>query len=267
MGLYIQVVNTTPNDLSDMAIEVSVWDLEGACQYYEVFDKLTVPSKKTTPTVEMKYPKSENPEPVYFLLLKLYKTSDYEILSRNFYWLHLPGGDYKLLEPYKQRQVSLKITSLTSIRGSSYEVRMHIENTSKKQDSRSLLQNSNAMRQDTRNPDTPPWPDTEEKQKQSLFLKMLKNFRPEGSRARVAEISGTETGVAFFLRLSVHTWKEDKEDSSEDSRILPVHYSDNYFSVVPGEVMTVTLNFEVPQGVTPRVMINGWNYQSGQTVL
>ncbi|KAH6805791.1 glycoside hydrolase family 2 protein [Perilla frutescens var. frutescens] len=259
MTYLIEVVNTTSEDLSDVAIEVSVWDLEGACQYYEVFDKLTVPSKRTMPTFEMKYPKSENPKPVYFLLLKLYKTSDYEILSRNFYWLHLPGGDYKLLEPYKKRQIPLKITSLTFILGSSYEVRMHIENTSKKPDSRSLLQSNN-------NSDAPLWPDREKKQKQSLFQKVLKNFSPKSNGVRVAEIDGTETGVAFFLQLSVHASKKDKKDG-EDTRILPVHYSDNYFSLVPGEVLTVTLNFEVSEGITPRVMINGWNYQSGYTVV
>lgn len=136
-------MNTTSEELSNVAIEVSVWDLEGACPYYEIFDKLTVPSKRTVTTFVMKYPKSEDPKPVYFLLLKLYKMSDCKILSRNFYWLHLPGGDFKLLEPYKKNKISLKVTSLTSIRGSSYEVRMHTENTSKRPDSRSLIPNNN----------------------------------------------------------------------------------------------------------------------------
>ncbi|XP_057778175.1 mannosylglycoprotein endo-beta-mannosidase isoform X2 [Salvia miltiorrhiza] len=248
----IEIVNTTSDDLSDVAIEVSVWDLEGACQYYEVFDKLAAPSKRTTPTSEMKYPKSESPEPVYFLLLKLYKTSDDEILSRNFYWLHLPGGDYKLLEPYRERRVPLKITSLTLIQGSSYEVRMHIENTSKKPDSRSL-------RHGNRN--------RERKHEQGLFGKMVKRFSPsKDSGARVVEVGGTETGVAFFLQLSVHASGKDMKDI-EDTRILPVHYSDNYFSLVPGEVMSVIVKFDAPEGAAPQVMINGWNCQSGLTVV
>lgn len=256
MYLYMQVVNTTSKDLTDVATEVSVWDLEGGCPYFEVFDKLTAPSKKTTPTFEMKYPKSENPQPVYFLLLKLYKTSDNEILSRNFYWLHLPGGDYKLLEPFKKKKVPLKVTSLTFIRGSGYEVRMHIENASKKPDTRPLLQNNNVARLEN----------GESKQEQSLFQKMMKRVSPEESGARVVEINGTETGVAFFLQLSVHTSKKVEEEG-EDTRILPVHYSDNYFSLVPGEVTSVTLKFEVPQNATPRVVINGWNCQSGLTAL
>ncbi|KAI3448637.1 hypothetical protein Pfo_005302 [Paulownia fortunei] len=267
---FVEVVNTTSEELSDVAIEVSVWDLEGACPYYEVFDKLTVPSKRTVSTFEMKYPKSENPRHVYFLLLKLYKMSDYEILSRNFYWLHLLGGDYKLLEPYKKNKISLKITSLTFIRGSSYEVRMHIENTSKKPDSRSLLHNNNVLKRANRDFDMPLSEAvicvSDREKEHSLFQKMLKNFLMKASGVQVAEINGTETGVAFFLHFSVHASKKDQKDG-EDTRILPVHYSDNYFSLVPGEVMTVSLNFEAPQGITPCVTIHGWNYQGGHTVL
>ncbi|GFP87725.1 mannosylglycoprotein endo-beta-mannosidase [Phtheirospermum japonicum] len=259
---FIEVVNTTSEELSDVAIEVSVWDLEGACPYYIVSGKLTVPSKSTISTFEMKYPKSKNPRPVYFLLLKLYKISDYKILSRNFYWLHLPGGDYQLLEPYKKYKIPLKCTSLTFIRGSNYEVRMHIENPSKKPNSRSLLHHNNVLKDANRDFDMP----SSEEKEHSLVPAVLEKFFKKSSDVKVNEISGTESGVAFFLHLSVHASKKDKKDG-EDTRILPVHYSDNYFSLVPGEVMSVSLNFEVPQGITPRIMIHGWNYQGGHSVL
>lgn len=257
----MQVVNTTPENLSDVAIEVSVWDLEGACPYYEVFDSLTIPPKKTLPTYEMKYPKSENAKAVYFLLLKLYRKSDNTIISRNFYWLHLPGGDYKLLEPYKKNKIPIKIMSLTLIRGSSYEIRMHIQNTSKKPDSISPLNNNNV----SMNCNTDFGMPSSEKGR-SWFGKMLNNFSTKGNGARVAEINGTDSGVAFFLHFSVHASKEDRKEG-EDTRILPVHYSDNYFSLVPGEVMSVKLKFEVPQGITPRVSLRGWNYEGGYTVV
>ncbi|KAL7083975.1 hypothetical protein ACP275_14G196400 [Erythranthe tilingii] len=241
---FIEVVNTTSKELSDVAIEASVWDLEGACPYYEVFDTLTIPSKTTISTSEIKYPNSDNAKPVYFLLLKLYKKSDdnKKIISRNFYWLHLPGGDYKLLEPYKSNKIPLKIMSLTFIKGSSYEVKMHIQNTS------------------SNNGDF-----VDREKGQSWFRKILKNFSKKGSDVKVTEIGGAQSGVAFFLHFSVHASEKD-EKKGEDTRILPVHYSDNYFSLVPGEVMAVTLNFEAPEGVTPRVLINGWNYEGGVTV-
>ena len=61
----------------NIAVEALVWDLEGTCPYYKVFENLSAPAKKTVPIVEMKYPKSKNPKPVYFVLLKLYHTSDW----------------------------------------------------------------------------------------------------------------------------------------------------------------------------------------------
>lgn len=30
--------------------------------------------------------------------------------------------------------------------------------------------------------------------------------------------------------------------------------------------MTVNISFEVPEGVTPRVSLRGWNYDGGHTV-
>ena len=56
-----------------------------------------------------------------------------------------------------------------------------------------------------------------------------------------------------FLYFSVH---------GEDTKILPVHYTDNYFSLVPGESMPVT--FEIPLGVISRVTLEAWNYDGAQ---
>ena len=81
---------------------------------------------------------------------------------------------------------------------------------------------------------------------------------------KVSEINGQDIGVAFFLHFSVHASNKDHKEG-EDTRILPVHYSDNYFSVVPGETMTIKISFEVPSGVSPCVTLRGWNYQ-GQTI-
>ncbi|KAL8159506.1 hypothetical protein V2J09_001043 [Rumex salicifolius] len=261
----IHVVNTTAEQLSDVAIEVSVWDLHSECPFYKVHENLSAPPKKTTSIAEMKYPKSKNPKPVYFLLLKLYKRSDYGILSRNFYWLHLPGGDYKLLEPYRSKKIPLKITSNVTITGSTYQLQMQVANTSKKpnQKDNSLCKNNLYQRYG------------EEEEEDNIysaethpgfFKRVYKQITRGKDGLRVFEMNGEDSGVAFFLHFSVHkSTKEHKE--GEDTRILPVHYSDNYFSLVPGEVMPVSITFEVPDGVTPRVTLNGWNYHGGHMVI
>jgi len=265
---FIEVVNTTSDELSNVAIEVSVWDLEGTCPYYKVSENLSVPSKRTVPIFEMDYPKSKNQKPVYFLLLKLYNVSDYGILSRNFYWLHRPGGDYKLLEPYRKTKVPLKITSQAFIGGSTYEIRMHVQNRSKKPNPKNLLYKNRFVE---RNGDDmvslePVNSSIEEKKEGGLIQRIFSRFKQEGNAVGVSEVNGTEIGVAFFLHFSVHASKQDHKEG-EDTRILPVHYSDNYFSLAPGEEMPINLSFEVPPGVTPRVTLHGWNYHTGHTIL
>ncbi|KAK9735414.1 hypothetical protein RND81_04G204500 [Saponaria officinalis] len=254
---FIEVVNTTSKQLSDVAVEVSVWDLEGARPYYTVHKKLSVSPKKTVKITEMKYPKSKNAKPVYFLLLKLYNMSDNSILSRNFYWLHLPGGDYKLLEPYKSKKIPLKITSTISDKGSSREVHINIENSSKTPNPKDQLLKNNFYNGISR-------PDYENR-RVGFFQKIYKSLSRENNGPGVVETGGTDEGVAFFLHFSVHVSKENRKEG-EDTRILPVHYSDNYFSLVPGETMSLKMEFEVPAGVTPHVTVDGWNFNGGITV-
>lgn len=256
-----QVVNTTSKELSDVAVEVSVWDLEGMCPYYKVTEKISVPPKNVLETAEMDYPKMKNAKPVYFLLLKLFRLSDKGILSRNFYWLHLPGSDYQLLKLYRKRKVPLEITSNVLITGSSYKIQMHIQNMSK--ESKKLLATNNCQLIDDGSEGLE-MPTRHEVG--GMFSRIFKGSCFDNGVKRVVETGGTDTGVAFFLHLSVHDAKKVEKTAGEDTRILPVHYSDNYFSLVPGEKTTVTLSYEVPQGVTPRVTLDGWNYHKKQLV-
>ena len=136
----------------------------------------------------MKYPNSKNPKLVCFLLLKLYHTSDYGILSRNFYWLHLFGGDYKLLEPYGMKKITLKIASKVFIKGFTYKVR--------------------------------------------TFYYVIP--------------------IKITFKVSIQGEYERKKDfisRIDRSRILPVHYSDNYFSLVSSEVIPIKITFKFPPGV------------------
>ncbi|KAK1277601.1 Mannosylglycoprotein endo-beta-mannosidase [Acorus gramineus] len=247
---FVEVVNTTCDELSDIAVEVSVWELDGTCPYYKVTERISAPPKRVMKVIEMKYPKSKTAKPVYFLLLKLFRMSDFSILSRNFYWLHHPGGDYKLLEPYRKTKIPLSITSQVLIQGSKYEIQMQVQNQSKKQHIKSL--NNHVL-------------DSEEK-KVGLLTWITRGFSSEHNGENKVEIDGTDSGVAFFLHFSVHAANKDHK-KGEDTRILPVHYSDNYFSVVPGETMSIKISFEVPRGVTPRVSLHGWNYHVGHSVL
>ena len=58
--------------------------------------------------------------------------------------------------------------------------------------------------------------------------------------------------LAFFNRVSI-------VDSITKKRILSVFYSDNYFSVLPGQERTIQLAFSSVQGIPLLVCIEGWN--------
>jgi hypothetical protein len=59
--------------------------------------------------------------------------------------------------------------------------------------------------------------------------------------------------VAFFNRVAL-------VNPSTQKRILPVFYSDNYVSVLPGGSQTVTLDYTPTAGVpAPVVSVEGWN--------
>ncbi|KAJ0237721.1 Mannosylglycoprotein endo-beta-mannosidase [Hirschfeldia incana] len=245
---FIEVVNTTPKELSDVEIEASVWDLEGNCGYSKVFNKISAPPKKAVKISEFKYPKSENPKPVYFLLLKLHHASDKTVISRNFYWLHLPGKDYTLLEPYRKKQIPLKITCNAVNVGPKYELEINVHNTSRADLAKNALQDDG-------------------KRHGGLLHKLFSRFgvaEDSNSGLKVVKMEGSDPGVAFFLRFSVHNTEAEKQDT----RILPVHYSDNYFSLVPGESMSFKISFAAPTGMKkpPRVMLRGWNCPDGFTV-
>jgi mannosylglycoprotein endo-beta-mannosidase len=65
--------------------------------------------------------------------------------------------------------------------------------------------------------------------------------------------------LAFFNRLSL-------VDDQTKQRLLPVFYSDNYISVLPGTSKTVTIDYDTAQYPnTPLLSISGWNLKE-QTV-
>ncbi|MDR0872081.1 MAG: discoidin domain-containing protein [Prevotellaceae bacterium] len=64
-----------------------------------------------------------------------------------------------------------------------------------------------------------------------------------------AQIKNPSNDVALMIRLKVQ--------DEQGERILPVFYSDNYFSLLPGETKKITMAFESDK--TPKLAVEGWN--------
>src|SRR6185312_4554729 len=76
----------------------------------------------------------------------------------------------------------------------------------------------------------------------------------KGNRRLSVRVTNPTQKVALAIRLKVQ-----RADSG--ARVLPVFYSDNYFSLLPGESRTVSLTFDdtTLAGATPRLIAEGWN--------
>jgi hypothetical protein len=70
----------------------------------------------------------------------------------------------------------------------------------------------------------------------------------------VIMINQKEGPVAFFNRVSLI-------DPQTKKRLLPVFYSDNYVSILPGEEKTVTIDYSPGLIISPQVTVKGWNLQ------
>jgi exo-1,4-beta-D-glucosaminidase len=66
-----------------------------------------------------------------------------------------------------------------------------------------------------------------------------------------------DAGLAFFVRLNLSTCSENKE-------VLPILWSDNYVSLLPGEVREVTASYRAPRAEPVRVDLYGWNVSHAQ---
>ncbi|XP_057821601.1 mannosylglycoprotein endo-beta-mannosidase isoform X1 [Cryptomeria japonica] len=259
---FVEIVNTTSSPLSGVIVDTSVWELEGSCPYHKLSKSISVPPKKTLPIFEMEYPKTKNAKPVYFLVLKLLDKSNSNILSRNFYWLHLAGGDYKPLEAYRSKRVPIRTSAKVTLVGQTYKAEMKVHNLSKisLSEGQSFLNIEHHHNQQgpikIENSNTKLEPVNEKTEGLLSRISSLVHARKE--KQMHVETKGDHSGVAFFLHFAVHATTKNPK-TGEDERILPVHYSDNYFSLVPGEVLPIDITFEVPTGTVPKIVLQGWN--------
>eukprot|EP01018_Ginkgo_biloba_P036614 Gb_03590 [translate_table: standard] len=265
---FIEIVNTTSSPLSSVRVEASVWDLEGTRPYHKLGESITVPPKKTLPVFEMQYTKSKNAKPVYFLLLKLLDKSNASVLSRNFYWLHLSGEDYKLLEAYRSKKVPLRTYAQALLVGSTYKVRMEVHNLSDNSvfegQAAQNLKTQDNLKEQIRIDNNYKYSYENVKQNliiektEGLFSRISSPFARRNKGLQVMETKGDHSGVAFFLHFSV-LGASMNLNAEGDKRILPVHYSENYFSLAPGEVLPVDISFEIPPNTVPQIVLQGWN--------
>jgi len=74
----------------------------------------------------------------------------------------------------------------------------------------------------------------------------------KGKNAIEISLENPSPGMALMIRLKIL-------DSKTGERILPAFWSDNYFSLVPGEMLSVTITLENEPENEPVIVVEGWN--------
>jgi mannosylglycoprotein endo-beta-mannosidase len=175
------------------------------------------------------------------------------------------------LEQYQQKKIPLKIYSDISVSGTMHKVKMTVENNSKKSVAESTRSLSAMDLGDASGSHSTGKETTRKGNESDGLWRKISNglgFARSNDNRRTLEVNGTDSGVAFFLHFSVHTSESSTaKEKYNDTRILPVHYSDNYFSLTPGETMAIDISFEAPQGSSPKVVLRGWNHHLDHAVM
>lgn len=125
----MQVVNTTRYRVEGGSVHAEIWDLDGACPDFVTFNYVNVPAWNTSDLFELGCDKLKGGgKMVYFLLLKLVDNAQ-RVVSRNFYWLHQPKGDYTPLGGgFRSRKIPVSVSATGSVKHRVWSVAVDVKN-------------------------------------------------------------------------------------------------------------------------------------------
>ena len=183
----IQVVNNRPDPLTYSKVLVTIYRFDGKVSSEKIYTVAEVPGSTTVKVAQIDV--SAGISPIYFAKLDLI-SSDYRLLSTNFYWQNVAQDDFSGLMKLPTAMIEAVADSHVDGDKTMLTVRLH-------------------------NP--------------------------------------TET-IALMTHLQLHQGQSGK-------RVLPVFYSDNYITLVPGESRTVTIEAATKDlaGESPQILVDGFN--------
>jgi len=85
----------------------------------------------------------------------------------------------------------------------------------------------------------------------SLSTKILSSSVEDGNRVVTVQLQNNSTPLAFFTRAQV------LDQSSEE--VLPSYWSDNYFTLMSGEQLTIKVRVDPHQQKPVSIRVSGWN--------
>jgi mannosylglycoprotein endo-beta-mannosidase len=279
----LQVINTTYSDVHGLA-SATIYGLDGAVLHHQEHPPTTFPATSTS--VSFRLPKETDfgASSVYFVLLKLKTDVGSRLLSRNFYWLSKDDGNFTALQgAWRNRHVPSKVRVCGryvpfeggAVQGGTYELTVEVSNASGGIDAEGVCPDLSVDDSDggPARPGEIPVVAVEDEHsglRGGLGGSAESEVADRSRRVEHEELcpqtdSGDMPGVAFWLHLGVLKGVDEESGGNlgakyRDSRILPVHYSDNYFSLTPGETKRVVVGFaSFEEAGQPSLLLDGWN--------
>ena len=228
----IEVINNLPVALDGATALVTLYNLDGHIALQRQYDVAAPPSLVTS-LGQLAGPGQVAPptpvSPIHFTRLEL-RDSTGKLLSSNFYWQADPEhpDDLTALDKLAPITLEAKATRTTAAGNCLLTVTLH-------------------------NPGT--------QVALMAHLQLHRNITP-GQNARTTE-PDTQTNPTNPTATTGTTGATTQtgQSTTTDTRVLPVYYSDNYVSLVPGETRTITLEAAEADlhGDTPLILIDGYN--------
>lgn len=107
---------------------------------------------------------------------------------------------------------------------------------------------------------TPCFPELADMPRVSLSAEALRDETSEGEARVTVSVSNPESALAFFIRVRL-------VDAASGEEALPVFWTDNYFSLLPGESRELTASLPHPPPGALEVAVDGWNIDPGRFVI
>jgi exo-1,4-beta-D-glucosaminidase len=89
---------------------------------------------------------------------------------------------------------------------------------------------------------------------ETKVIATMEQARGEGADVFTVKLANESNSIAFFIHASI-------KDTRDGTTILPVLWSDNYVSLLPGEtrVLTARIKDEVVNEKMPKLYVDGYN--------
>jgi beta-galactosidase/beta-glucuronidase len=224
----LEVINNRPDALTDATARLRIFNLDGSVAYEHEY-KVTAAADKATSLGAVEFPATVSQ--VHFLKLELMDATGKE-LSDNFYWRATPGpgGDVQA-QGTKSQEASPEGAQAQGAASEAVKPEVAKAEATDPQDDYTAMETMPKV----------------------VLGAEVSRADANGKTVVTVTLHNTTAHVAVMAHVQL------RRKSGE--RVLPVFYSDNYISLVPGESRTITMEAAESdlKGEDALVVLDGWN--------